>query len=95
MLCILVNFMHVLILHPLPSCILNSAGPVFAVYRAQNDYNKMTRKVWAYKAVQSQGNQIINFMMMLFTYFGLKRFYLGKFGQKNSIKRNPIMITHF
>ena len=63
-------------------CTLNSAGPVFA----QNNYNKMTREVGAYKAVQSQGIQlIINFEMliinfkMLFTYFGLKSVYLGNF----------------
>ena len=33
-----------------------------------------------YEAVQSQGIQLIIKFMMLFTYFGLKRFYLGNFG---------------
>ena len=44
-LCILVNgkHMHHEVLRLYPST-LNSAGPVFA----QNNYSKMTRKVWAY-----------------------------------------------
>ena len=41
---------------------------------AQNNYNKMTRKVWAYKAEPSQGNQLIINFMMLFTYIGQKGF---------------------
>ena len=59
---------------------------VWHIYHLLKMYNKMTRKVWAYKAVQSQGIQLIINFMMLFTYFGLKRFYLGKFGQKNQSK---------
>ena len=62
---------------------------------AQNYYNKLTRKVWAYETVQSQRIQLIVKFMMLFTCFGFKRFYSGKFWLKNSIQRNPIMITHF
>ena len=58
----------------------SEGGGVAYLPFAQNNYNKMTRKVWAYKAVQSQGIQLIINFMMLFTYFGLKRFYLGNFG---------------